>query len=140
MALHVSRYLGRQDVRQQAPLVDVGHKDLPAIFLGKGLGQIDSRHAVAIAVLKDEDPIAPVGGKPRSAALVAAVLSHPNPSPIVPAEGNGLRNIGLRREHLHLQPLGHRHLGHGLLRLEKLASWASGHASHHSAAPYRLPV
>ncbi len=76
-------------------------------------------HAVAVRVLENDDAAVAGVGEALRAGLVVAVLGHPQPPAVVPAEGHRLRHHRLAGPGVDLVAGNGRHVRRGLLRREE---------------------
>ena len=70
------------------------------------------RHAVAIRVLKNTDPVGALVRFVAAAVHVASILERPESPPVVKAERDGFTDIRFSREHGNIEAIGQRHLFH----------------------------
>ena len=76
--------------------------------------------AVAVRVLQDQDAAVAGAGETASAGLVVAVLGDPHAAAVVPGEGHGLGDHGLRGPGVDLESLAHGHRINRLFRGQEL--------------------
>ena len=95
--------------RQRRRERDALGEDLPAVG-----------RAVAIRVLQDQDLAVARAGEAAAAGLVVAVLGDPHAAAVVPGEGHGLGDHGLRGPGVDLVAVAHGHRLDRLLRGQEL--------------------